>query len=460
MEPSLRYARTSDGVTIAYTVTGKGTVLVWLPPVPLGNVFGQWRVPRFRDAYERLGQNLRLVLYDSRGTGRSQRDVDDFSLDAMLRDLDAVVEHAEIETFALLGYYSSAVTAIAYAARHPDRVTRLLLFGGTMRGADSMSPPESQALLTLIERDWDLFVDSAAHAWMGWSVGEEGRLVADAFRTATTPTVARAMIEAAREMDVSADVRSVRVPALVVHRQGERQIPLEVSEQLAQALPDGRLLRLDGTSAALFLEDSDTDLAVLLDFLVPEARDGRPTASSPSAGGLDALGRTDDSKRGVFVSCSERQKEALARPFKLLLAESGVRGFIVSDEPRPEGTWTPEEKVDAYLALSDAVVVFATGDLQAGEDRYTRPNIGDEIGRARSEPHLRNRVCVLKEHGVTLPSNINPAYESLDLADPAGGFQRALAQLREWGLPIARIPEAAASLAQSASRRTEPPGRT
>jgi hypothetical protein len=268
------------------------------------------------------------------------------------------------------------------------------------------------------------------------------------------------MIEAAREMDVSADVRSVRVPALVVHRQGERQIPLEVSEQLAQALPDGRLLRLDGTSAALFLEDPDTDLAVLLDFLVPEARDGRPTASSPSSGGPEALGQTGDSKRGVFVSCSERQKEALARPFKLLLAESGVRGFIVSDEPRPEGTWTPEEKVDAYLALSDAVVVFATGDLQAGEDRYTRPNIGDEIGRARSEPHLRNRVCVLKEHGVTLPSNINPAYESLDLTDPAEGFRRALAQLREWGIPIARIPEAAAPLAQSASRRTEPPGRT
>jgi pimeloyl-ACP methyl ester carboxylesterase len=439
MEPSLRYARTSDGITIAYTVTGDGPALIWLPPIPLSNVFGQWRVPRFRDAYERLSQRLRLVIYDGRGTGHSQRDVDDFSLEAMLRDLDAVVEHAGIQTFALLGYYSSAVAAIGYAARHPDRVTRLVLFGGTMRLLDAMSPPESQALVTLIDRDWDLFVDSAAHAWMGWTMGEEGRLVADAFRTATTPALARAMIEAGRDMDVSAEVGNVRVPALVVHRQGERQIPLAVSEQLAQALPDGRLLALEGTSAGLFFEDPEADLAVLLDFLTGEA----PGVTAPaSAAPRSAGGRGQDGGiRGVFISCSERQKEALGQPFKALLAENGLVGFIVSDEPRPEGAWTPEEKVDAYLAQSDAVVVFATGDLEAGDDRYARPNIADEIGRARAEPRLRNRVCVLKEHGVTLPSNINPAYESLDLAHPEEGFHRALAQLREWGLGVDPVRE-------------------
>src|SRR5207247_10726437 len=122
-----------------------------------------------------------------------------------------------------------------------------------------------QALVTLIDRDWDLFVDSAAHAWMGWSIGDEGRLVADAFRTATTPALARAMIEAERDMDVSADVGSVHVPALVVHRQAERQIPLEVSEKLAQALPDGRLLRFDGTSSGLFIADNDADINILDD---------------------------------------------------------------------------------------------------------------------------------------------------------------------------------------------------
>ena len=90
--------------------------------------------------------------------------------------------------------------------------------------------------------------------------------------------------------------------------------------------------------------------------------------------------------------------------------------------------------------------MFATADLEAGEDRYTRPNIGDEIGRARSKPHLHNRICVLKEHGVVLPSNINPAYESFEVADPEEGFQRALAQLRAWKLlgdPLSASPPTA-----------------
>jgi hypothetical protein len=383
--------------------------------------------------------------------------VDDLGLEATLRDLDAVVDHAGIETFALLGYYSSALTAIAYAARHPDRVTRLVLFGGSTRAQDMISAPENQSLITLIDHDWDLFVDSAAHAWMGWSAGEEGRLVADAFRTASTPAVARTTLEAARAMDVSAEIGAVTAPVLVLHRQGEREIPLEVSQRLAAALPDGRLLRLEGSSAGLFFEDPDADLAVLLDFLTGEAGHGA-APTPPAHQAVDREGRDeatrDGLRRGVFISCSESQKETLGRPFKALLAERGLRGFLVSDEPRPEAAWTPEEKVDAYLDRSDAVVVFATADVEAGADRYTRPNIGDEIGRARSKPHLRNRVCVLKEHGVTLPSNIDPAYESLELAHPEEGFRRALAQLREWGLRVDRLPQALPTAAQPSSPLT------
>lgn len=293
MEPSLRYARTSDAVSIAYTVIGVGPALIWLPPVPFSNVMGQWRIPFIHDAYQRLADHMRLILYDGRGTGHSQRDVADLSLDAMLRDLDAVVSDAGLETFALLGYYHSALTAIAYAARHPARVTRLVLFGGTLRAMDAMSAPETQALLTLIERDWDLFVDSAARAWMGWSVGEEGRLVADAFRTATTPAMARGTLEAAREVDVSGEVGSVTSPALVLHRQGERQIPVEVSQALADALPNGRLVRLEGSSAGLFFGDPDADLRVLLAFLTGEQADTSdfppPLGSSVRAPSRDRL---------------------------------------------------------------------------------------------------------------------------------------------------------------------------
>jgi hypothetical protein len=264
---------------------------------------------------------------------------------------------------------------------------------------------------------------------MGWSGTADERLAVDAYRDSATSETAGRLFKEAREMDISQSAGEVRAPSLVIHRHDERQMPLEISQEVAAAIPDARLLRLEGSTGVLFLDDPDADAALLLDFFV-----------GASAVALDAPTQslTADMRRNgaasVFISVSERQKEALAWPFKELLAQNGMRGFVVSDEPRPDGTWTPEDKVDAYLDMSDAVVVFATADVQAGDDRYTRPNIGDEIGRARAKPHLRNRVCVLKEHGVTLPSNINPAYETLDVTNTEQAFHRAMLQLQAWGL--------------------------
>lgn len=276
MDPRIQYARTNDGVTIAYTVNGSGPPLVWLPPVPFSNVVAQWRIPLLRSAYEALGRHVRVVLYDGRGTGQSERDIEDLGLDAMVRDLDAVTATARLGRFALFGYYHSCLLAIAYAASHPRQVTRLVLFGGAARGWDAMAPAETQALLTLIERDWDLFTDAAAHAWLGWSAGDTGRLMAGAFRTATTPATARSMLRLASEADVSADLARVRVPALVLHRQGERQIPVDVSRQLAAGLPNGTLVELPGSTSTLFVEDLDGDVQVLVDFLTGGAARPRP----------------------------------------------------------------------------------------------------------------------------------------------------------------------------------------
>lgn len=140
---------------------------------------------------------------------------------------------------------------------------------------------------------------------------------------------------------------------------------------------------------------------------------------------------------GVFLSVAEGRKISLARPFRDLLRPS-VEGYIVSDLPLIGETNTPEEKVDAYLERSQAVIVFATSDLDAG--RFTRPNIADEIARARSKPHLRNRICVLKQSGVTLASNTNPAYNQLDPDDPEPAFAAALEQLKAWGFDV-DVPE-------------------
>ena len=286
--PELRYTRTSDGVTIAYQVLGRGPALVWLPS--LSNLMAQWRVPVLRDAYRRLAGSMTLVLYDGRGTGSSDRrvDVEDLGVEAHLRDLDAVLAAAGLPAPSLLGYYHSVATAIAFAADHPRRVPRMVLFGGAARMRDAMSPAQTQALLSLVDQDWDLFADAAAQAWLGWGSGESGPLVAEAFRTATTPAVARAWFTAGEAIDVTERLPRVEAPTLVLHRQGERQIPVEVSRRLAAALPKGRLLELPGSSPTLFLEDAAGDVDRVSGFLLAGEVSAPATRAAAGGDGITA----------------------------------------------------------------------------------------------------------------------------------------------------------------------------
>jgi DNA-binding NarL/FixJ family response regulator len=145
-----------------------------------------------------------------------------------------------------------------------------------------MSGPGTQALLSLIERDWDTFVESIAHAWLGWGIdAEQGRLAADWFRTAVTPEIARATLRSASAIDVTAELARVRCPALVLHRRDAEVIPLAMSEELVAGLPDARLTVLEGRSASLFFENTDAVVREIVEFVVGPRRDRvarRPTA--------------------------------------------------------------------------------------------------------------------------------------------------------------------------------------
>ena len=290
MPPEFAFATAADGVRVAWTSTGSGPTLILLPGVPFSDAEGEWRIPVLQRAFTRLAARLRLVQFDGRGAGRSERDVDDLSMAAHLRDLDAVVDAAGIDQCVLLGYYHSATLAIAWAARHPERVRGLVLFGGALRGWDQMRGAGTQALLTLIDRDWDTFVESVTHAWLGWPAGAEGRQAADWFRTSTSPAVASATMKAAAEIDVTADARLVRCPTLVLHRADATVIPLELSEELARAVPDGRLEILPGSSAGLLFEHTDSVVDRLIEFVFDPGSPGTAGAAAERALGRRGSG--------------------------------------------------------------------------------------------------------------------------------------------------------------------------
>ena len=289
MTPTIRHARTTDGVRIAWTSVGSGPALIHLPGIPFGNLEAEWRIPVLQQAFASLARSVSLIQYDARGGGRSDRAVADLSFEAMLRDVDAVAgavradQTATGDPLALLGFYNSVPLAIAYAARHPERVGRLVLFGGSVRGWNPMSGSGTQALLSLIDRDWDTFAESAAHAWLGWPDGESGRLAADWFRNATTPEVAREILGLMSAVDVAVDARRVRGPVLVLHRLDASVIPLAVSEELAAAFPDGRVRILDGSSAGLFFERPDTAVRQIARFVT----EGATEPDSDSRAGVD-----------------------------------------------------------------------------------------------------------------------------------------------------------------------------
>jgi DNA-binding CsgD family transcriptional regulator/pimeloyl-ACP methyl ester carboxylesterase len=288
--PRISYARSADGVSLAFTVAGDGPALVFLPPVPFSNLRAEWQNPLLRRVFDQLARRLTLIHYDGRGTGHSQRDVTDLSVEAMVSDLEAVIDRAGLAQVGLLGQYNSCPHAIAYAARHPRRVKRMVLFGGSARGWDTLSARQTQALLSLIEQDWDLFADTAAHHWMGWSAGDAGRAKADEIRGAVTPQIARATIQAASAADVTEHLPGVAAPVLVLHRRGMTQIPEGVSRSLAADLPRGRLVVLDGAQPALFTEDQDPGgvASMLMDFfgdgIEPAAAAARPGLTGAAAG--------------------------------------------------------------------------------------------------------------------------------------------------------------------------------
>src|SRR2546428_1087476 len=126
-QPPIHYCKTADGVSIAFWTLGEGIPFVHMPVIPFNNLQQEWQIPDYRRWYERLAERNQLVRYDARGSGLSERNVTDFSLDAQVLDLEAVADRLGHQRFVLFGVTHAGVTAMAYAARHPDRVAQLVL---------------------------------------------------------------------------------------------------------------------------------------------------------------------------------------------------------------------------------------------------------------------------------------------------------------------------------------------
>ena len=332
----VQYARTTDGVGIAVRTLGQGSPLLYLTGGPWSHV-DLSQIPESRRWYERLAQDRMLVRYDVRGTGLSERSVSDFSLDAHVRDVEAIVDRLRLDRVALLGAADAGPVAIAYAARHPERVSHLVLWCAWARTADITSP-RIQAWRGLLDQDWELMTETCAHLALGWSAGETGRQAAAWLKEAVTPETARAALDALAAFDATPLLPRVQAPSLVLHRQGI-WFPLDIARDLAARLPDARLLALPGESTAPYLGDVEAVADAIETFL---NREGEPPAQ-----GREALPATDPLRQRLPARQTSRNR--------LTAREAEVLRLVASGQTNAE--------IAAALSLSVRTVERHIGNL-------------------------------------------------------------------------------------------------
>jgi class 3 adenylate cyclase len=249
MEPRIQYAQTADEVSIAFATLGEGPLLV-LPALPgVSEIQPASEFPALQGWLERMAQGRRVVWYDCRGTGLSQREVADYSLDAMVMDLDTVANRLEVERFVLLGRYFAATVAISYAAHHRDRVSHLVLWSPYVQASDFTQWPQAQALLKVLDTDWELFTETLAHSAMHWSGGEAAHRAAALIREGVTHAGYKAWIDALPTFDVSDVLSQITAPTLVLQPRASVIPRMNVAMNLASRIPNARLAVLEGTSA-------------------------------------------------------------------------------------------------------------------------------------------------------------------------------------------------------------------
>jgi pimeloyl-ACP methyl ester carboxylesterase/DNA-binding CsgD family transcriptional regulator len=331
MKQRIRFCTSRDDVRIALATAGEGPPLVrvnnWFTHLEL-----DWDNPVWRHWSEALVERRTLVRYDPRGSGLSDRDVTDFSLDAMVTDLEAVVDALELRRFPLIGLCQGGAIAVAYAARHPERVSRLVLYdsypyGAFVEEAGEKLARQAQAFSQMIEVGWGrkagAFREIFANLLMPEAAGHQLKWIGELQRRSASPGTACQLWNAFNTFDIRLEAPKVTAPTLVFHVRGDAMVPFEAGRRLAAAIPNARFVPLEGKNHILRADEPAWTVfkKELNEFL---GADEPADASAP----------------GGFTALTAREREILDRIARgqtnaqiadgLRIAEKTVRNHVTS----------------------------------------------------------------------------------------------------------------------------------
>jgi pimeloyl-ACP methyl ester carboxylesterase/DNA-binding CsgD family transcriptional regulator len=243
---AIRFVEVGDR-PVAYSVAGEGPPLVapawWVSHLEL-----DWKDDAFRAFWGSVGEAATVVRYDRLGVGMSDRELrdEDLTLDGELAVVQALLDELGLDRVSLLGGSAGGCAAIAFAARFPERVDRLVLYGAYADGASITSAEVQEAVLSTVRSHWGLGSRVLADIFVGDADRDEQERLARYQRAAASPETAAALLEHTYRNDVRAELGDVRARTLVVHRRGDRAIPYALGRELAASIPKATLRPLDG----------------------------------------------------------------------------------------------------------------------------------------------------------------------------------------------------------------------
>jgi class 3 adenylate cyclase/pimeloyl-ACP methyl ester carboxylesterase len=338
MNQQIRFCTTSDGVRIAYATVGEGPPLIlawgWI-----GHLQFEWDNPDWRVFLEGLARGRQLVHFDKRGTGLSDWKAPDLSIEGQVRDLETVVDASRLKRFALMGISEGGPTAIMYAARHPERVSHLVLYGSQHRW--HLSPEIVGPLAALVRAQWGMGAAALTDLFVPAGDPAKAAMFKEFQRVSASGENAARWLEAVEEIDMTRLLGDLRVPALVIHRQGDRVCRFKVGREMATLIPGAHFEPLEGDIHVPFWGDTRAILDAVDRFL-PEVEGGIETEALDVALGAPlTLVFTD-----IEGSAALTQRLGDSRAQEILRAHN----TIVREALRAHGGFEVKSMGDGFMA--------------------------------------------------------------------------------------------------------------
>lgn len=273
---NIQFARSKDGVRIAYSVNGQGPVLVkaanWLSHIEY-----DWDSPVWKHWLTDLSSNTTLVRYDERGCGLSDQQVSDLSFDRWVDDLETVVDTVGLDRFPLLGVSQGGAVAIAYAVKHPERVSHLILYGAYARGRlvrdnSVLAQQEADTMRNLIQLGWgrehDAFRQVFSSQFMPDGTLKQLKAFNELQRISCSPESAARFLDEFNHIDVMDLATKIRCPTLVMHARGDLRVPFDEGRLIASQIPGAQFVPLESNNHVLLSEPMwDVFMSKLVPFL-------------------------------------------------------------------------------------------------------------------------------------------------------------------------------------------------